>query len=284
MKKPVTLAAAIALSGLCAIGGARAGAVDFSFGWISAEGKYGGDREITLTQAPLELYMGGDGNRFTMFISWSRINPTGNVTWSAQGPIVMSINSPTGLPFQTSGVGKSESGFGDIILEDETTLVKSGRGKRPDVTWVVGLKAPTADHKNGLGTGKTDWWMGLTYTQPLGKSVQFLADVEYVFMGSPVGLNFDDRIGLRGGFAVIFQKSTWTATYTSVTPPLDLVMAYDTAGTPLGLVEVEDMRIASLEILGRSKNGGSIGLGVGWGLNDSSQDIGFMLKLSTAPR
>lgn len=279
---------ALAACGVAALLGAAspaaAATLDLSIGWVSAEGEFEGDEEVTLTRLPIELVFGRNNGRFTIVLPFTRIDRTGDVTWSADGPILLSVNSPSGPPFQTSAVGGSESGLGDIILRDETYLVRAGGGRRPQLSWILEAKVQTADEKEGLGTGKSDYKVGLSYVQPLGRVVQILGDASYTFMGSPGGLDFDDRVALGAGFALVSNRTTWRVTVENITPPLDEVPRFDGAGAQVGVLEVDDRRVARLELIGRSRRGGSVGVAASWGLTDSSEDFGFMLRLSSASR
>ncbi len=93
----------------------------------------------------------------------------------------------------------SASGLGDARL---TALLRLGRD-RPSGIWSLhgGVKVPTADESEGLGTGKADGWLGVTWLRQ-----GWLADVEawaeWCALGDPAGYDLED--GPAGGILVRF--------------------------------------------------------------------------------
>jgi len=99
-------------------------------------------------------------------------------------PVTPPIGGPGGGPDEggeTVVEPRRESGLGDITVQGEYYLL-SGTVQRP---WVIGLarvKLPTGDDARGLGTGKTDFELGLGLAQSLGQA-SLLADAGYTWVG-----------------------------------------------------------------------------------------------------
>lgn len=267
----------------CAATDARA-AADLRYGVERYEGMFGSTEEARLTQFPVQLVFTGRESQFTLILPYARIERTGNVTLTSDGPAVLGAGGPGRPGYQTTAPGKNESGLGDIILRQESFILRAGKGKKPFLSWVFDIKIPTADEKKGLGTGKRDWGVGLNYIQPLGKTFQILGDASYRFMGDPAGIEFDDRLRLAAGFALVVNRIALRALAENITPPLDTVPVFDLLEIATGTVEVEDRRVARVDLTFRSNRGGTSRIGVTKGLNDSSEDLGLFLEFSSGGR
>jgi hypothetical protein len=109
-------------------------------------------------------------------------------------------NGPGG-PERVQTVGTPEeweaSGLGDARL---TTAVRVGRD-RPSGIWSLhgGVKVPTADESEGLGTGETDGWFGVTWLRE-GWHADVEAWAEWCALGDPSGYDLED--GPAGGVLV----------------------------------------------------------------------------------
>jgi hypothetical protein len=266
---------------LAAAGSPVVAGFDVGIGVDRVEGEFGSDETHTFDRLFLQTEFGGAGSRLLIQIPYLKLDGTGNVTETADGPIILGAGGPGRPPWQESDAGDEESGLGDIYLRSEMYLSRSGQGRSPALAFVLDLKWPTADEANGLGTGERDWGGGFDYVQPLGKVVQFLGEASYRFMGSPEGVRFDDRWRLAVGLAFVSAKATWRLTGESQSQVLEEVPLFDAAGIPVGLLEVEDQRIARGEMVFRSNRGGTARLFVLTGLNDSSPDLGFGLVFSS---
>jgi hypothetical protein len=267
---------------VCAAGPAVAAGVDFRFGAARYEGEFGGDETTILEQAPFELVLSGRGSITTISLPYERIDRTGNVTFTADGPVILGVGGPGRPTWQTSPAGERESGRGDLLLRYESFLVRAGKGKRPALSYVVDAKLPTADDKKGLGTGRRDWGFGLSYLQPLGKHWQILGDATYRLMGDPEFVDFQDRLMLAAGFAIVAQRVIYRARFENSPPVLARVPVFNALGIPIGTEDVEDRRTVRLDATVLSVLGGSTRIGVTKGLNDSSEDLGFVVMLSTS--
>ncbi|MGH9749696.1 MAG: transporter [Candidatus Polarisedimenticolia bacterium] len=259
-------------------------AADVRFGAITWDGDYGGILDTRIEQYPFVWQIAGRSSRLGFAASYVRIDETGNVTLTPDGPIVLGAGGPGAPPWQTAAPGSSGSGTGDLVLSNETYLVRAGKGKRPFVSLLLDVKIPTADQEEGLGTGERDYGAGFVYVQPLGKYWQLLGDAGYRWMGDPEGVDFKNRIRGSLGLALIHNRKLWRLLVENVTPVLDEVPLYNTSGVPVGLFEVEDRRALRFDLTFVSGRGGTTRLGVTSGLTDGAEDVGFVLEFATGGR
>jgi Putative MetA-pathway of phenol degradation len=87
----------------------------------------------------------------------------------------------------------TESGPGDVVLQDEYTFVE-GSGGGPSVSAILRIKLPTADEARGLGSGEPDGGLGFGLVQPLGTRWALLGQTQYVVRGDPPGTDFRDTL------------------------------------------------------------------------------------------
>jgi outer membrane putative beta-barrel porin/alpha-amylase len=105
------------------------------------------------------------------------------------------------------GGSMTESGPGDVVLQDEYFFVEGGRA-RPWVSVLLRAKLPTADESRGLGTGEPDGGAGFGLIQPLGKWWDLLAQTQYVVRGDPPGSDFRNTLWLSIGIQRRLSGST----------------------------------------------------------------------------
>ena len=260
-------------------------AFDIRLGYFEWQGEFESLQENQIVNMPLEVTVNGEMARLFITIPYTKIDRTGNLLFTPEGPAVIGTGGPGKPPFQTSPAGSSASGLGDILLREEMFLVKAGKGKRPAVSFVLDYKFATADQEDGLGTGESDWGGGLKYVQPAGKVFQILGDATYRFTGDPTGTNFNDRLRLGFGVAMVFKSSLWRLYGQTVDPILDEVAVFDSAGLgiPIGTVEAEDYRNVRLDVAYVTGRGGTVRMGVSQGLNDFSEDFGWYVVISSGP-
>jgi len=284
VKNPAAVAAgllAVVLAGVVAGGEARAGGYDVAFGAGHLDGTFLSDNDQALDDLFLQLEFGGAGSRISIRAPYVRINHTGNVTFTPEGAVVLGAGGEGRPPWQTSDAGDSASGWGDVLLRSETYLMKAAAGNKPTLAFIADFKWATADQGEGLGTGEHDYGAGLDYVQPLGKMFQIRGDAFYRFTGSPDNADFNDRLRLAAGFAILTAHTAWRLGYETVSPILDDVPLYDAAGVATGTVEVEDYEVVRGEVVLKNQAGGSIKIWALMGLNDSSPDVGFGLTFAS---
>jgi hypothetical protein len=261
---------------------ARAVTPDLTFGVNYEQGPYLGVSDVGLGEIYILTEAASPSGRLSLRIPYTRIDRTGLVTFAADGPIILGAGGPGKPAWQESEADTSEGDLGDLLLRYEMPLLKAGGGNKPSLTFALDYKYGMADEKKGLGTGESDWGGGIDYVQPLGKVLQFLISGSYHFMGSPEGVEFNDRLRLQGGFGLVTRRLNWRLVGESVSAVLDEVPIFDAAGVPTGLLaEVEDYRVVRGEFVYRTKVGGSTRFYALAGLNDSSPDIGLGLSFSS---
>ncbi|HZN04377.1 MAG TPA: hypothetical protein VFD06_12415 [Candidatus Polarisedimenticolia bacterium] len=278
------LPAALAVVAIVVGGAAPVHAVtpDLTFGLRWEQGPFLGVEDAGLGEAYVLIEGAGEMSRLSLRVPYARIDRTGLVTMASDAPILLGAGGPGKPPWQETDAESSASDLGDLMLRLENYIVRSGGGNRPALSFILDYKYGLADEKKGLGTGESDWGGGLEYVQPLGKVLQFLVTGLYHFMGSPEGVEFEDRLHLMGGFSIVGRRTVWRIVGEHVTPALEEVPVFDTVGVPTGaLFEVEDYRVVRGDFVYRSQAGGSTRLYVLGGLNDSSPDIGFGLSFSS---
>ena len=260
---------------------ARAESADLVFGAGRDQGPFLGDTDVDLDTAWLGAEFGGVTSRLVFTIPYVRIDGTGLVTLTPEGPAVVGAGGPGRPPWQESEPGAAEGGLGDVVVMSRNYLMKSGAGNRPTLTFDVDFKWATADESKGLGTGENDYGGGFDYVQPMGQHVQLLGRAFYRFSGSPEGIEFEDRLYLRGGLGFVSAHTVWRLHYETVDALLKQVPQYDDSGAAIAFVEVEDYEAVRGEAVFRNKAGGSWKLWALAGLNDSSPDIGFGLTFAS---
>jgi hypothetical protein len=260
---------------------ARASAVDLLFGVGREQGAFLGDADVDLDEVFITSEFGGPTSKLSFTLPYVRMNRTGLVTMTPEGPVVIGAGGPGRPPWQDSDPDSGESGIGDVLVQSKNYILKSGPGNRPTLTFDVDYKFSTADESKGLGTGKDDYSAGLDYVQPIGKRLQILGRATYRFTGSPDGFDFQDRLYLSAGFGVMTAHSAWRLHYETVNPILKEVVQYDASGAAVAFVPVEDYKAVRGEAVIRNNAGGSVKIWALAGLNDSSPDLGFGLTFSS---
>ncbi len=101
----------------------------------------------------------------------------------------------------------TESGPGDVMLQDEYFFVEGSRS-RPWVSALVRVKLPTADDERGLGTGEPDVGAGFGLIQPLGERWSLLGSTQYVWRGDPPDTDFRNTLWLSFGLQRRLSGST----------------------------------------------------------------------------
>lgn len=159
--------------------------------------------------------------------------------------------------------GDSGAGLGDIILKGRYYAVEQD-GLIPYIDLVGGIKFPTADEDEGLGTGETDFTFMVEFARRLKNNKWIaLGEVGYTFVGEPSGYDVDNRYLYSAGLAYeISQKVTLsgyldgrTAIFEGNDDPLSLLLIGEYKFRP-------DLRFDTLLEVG---------------LNDGSPDFGITI-------
>jgi hypothetical protein len=159
----------------------------------------------------------------------------------------------------------TESGPGDVRLQDEYFFVEGGRS-RPWLSALLTVKIPTADDSRGLGSGEPDGGAGLGLIQPLGKWWELLGQTQYVVRGDPPGGDLRDTLWLSIGFQRRFSSSTSAA------------LLYERRQSVLpGRPDLEDLSLGCDHSFARKL---SLRAGAYLGLSETSEDYGVSAGIS----
>lgn len=202
--------------------------------------------------------------------SWSLAVPAVRVTgtgfYSALGP----GSGPVGRggPSGNGGPGAGASGFreeparhgiGDVRLQVGHLVGKDAPVGRFDVHG--GVKLPTADEEDGLGSGETDAWAGLGWTRE-GWNVDVTAFVDWVRLGDPEGVTLRDGAG--GGVRV--ERPTTLGTFGLGLEAWPAVLEGDATRV-----------LAVATARGRVRDRSAWSLEIAAGLTDSAPELGLVL-------
>ena len=116
---------------------------------------------------------------------------------------IVHLDSPDGIrlidgvptPAGPRGRPLLETGIADTTIRSRFFVVTDdGPGtSTPSVTPFLRVKLPTADEERGLGTGKTDYGIGVELDKEVGSAVYLLGDFEYTVVGKVPALGLRNR-------------------------------------------------------------------------------------------
>jgi outer membrane putative beta-barrel porin/alpha-amylase len=179
-------------------------------------------------------------------------------------PVTFVGGDVIGRPPKTGSVGPStESGVGDIVLKDEVYLARGDERWHPWVSVIGRVKLPTANEKQGLGTGEFDYGPGAGLIQPLGGKWSLLVEVDYVVRGDPPGVDLRNTLWNSAGVQL---KPTSTAA---------VYLFYDSRQTVL--TGRETIRDVTLGYDHRLSDTVTFRSAAYYGLSSSAEDFGLSL-------
>ena len=163
----------------------------FKIGAAYDQGDFGGSETSRVLFTPVTLrYL---GNRFDVSAT----------------PFFAAVDGPGGIRIidgvPTSVGGGSDgrmAGMGDTIVRGRFRLYReslSGYGL-PSITPFLKVKLPTANQGLNLGTGETDYALGIEWDKQLPPVLLF-GDVDFTLVGRAAGLNLRNRPGASFGVA-----------------------------------------------------------------------------------
>lgn len=155
-------------------------------------GKYGTDQETELFYWPVTLKRFFSEGDVALTMTYIDINTAGGVT-VVDGTVV-------------EGSGGSGSGLGDTSIKGRYNWIEQN-GALPFIDLIARLKLPTADDGKGLGTGEFDMGFGAELARRFGDTYIGFADLTYTFIGSPPGVNYDNRIDADLGLGRQFTQA-----------------------------------------------------------------------------
>jgi len=158
-------------------------------------GDFGTGISTEMSYVPIILILGSPRQEFRLTLPYLSVTTSQPVTFVGSEII------PRG-----SGGRTTESGLGDVVAQEEYFFVEGGK-RRPWISGLFRIKAPTADETRGLGTGEWDYGPGASFIQPLGDRWSLLGEAMYVVRGDPRGADFRNTWWLSGGL----QRKLWGA-------------------------------------------------------------------------
>ena len=130
-------------------------------------GDFGTGISTGMTYLPLIFILGSTRQELRVTVPYLSVTTSQPVTFVGNEII------PRG-----SGGRTNESGLGDIVAREEYFFLEGGR-RRPWISGLIRIKAPTADDTRGLGTGEWDYGPGGAVIQPLGARWNLLGDATW---------------------------------------------------------------------------------------------------------
>jgi hypothetical protein len=170
-----------------------------SVGVDRSTGKFGGTEKTDITYVPTTLKL--ENNDMTLKLSVPYINISGpsNVVGGAGNAPIVTSNSQ-------NATRRTASGLGDVVASAGFNVgrnVEGGYG----VDLVTKVKFPTADEKQGLGTGKRDYSVQFDGFSISGKTTYF-GTMGYKKMGDTSTIDFrDTAFGAFGVARALNRKS-----------------------------------------------------------------------------
>ncbi|MDA8389668.1 MAG: hypothetical protein M0Z76_02870 [Gammaproteobacteria bacterium] len=140
-----------------------------------------------------------------------------------------------------TGQTTSASGLGDIWLAAHYTAVPE-RGLSPAIVPYGKIKFGTASAREGLGTGRNDYELGVGLDTTIGTNVFPFAHAAYRVVGSPPGQSLQNIVTFNGGVSVATSpRDIITAMYAGAQSeqpgypgPSDLIVAWNINVTTAG--------------------------------------------------
>jgi hypothetical protein len=180
---------------------------EIRYGAVYDQGDYGTGDTTRSVYAPFTLKYLGEKFDIGLTVPWVYISTAENVTF-VEGESIPARGrgrdrQPTSR--QQRGEEDSAAGLGDIVLKgwyyllDDPGLDAPWPSLRP----FAQVKLPTADEDRNLGTGETDFGLGVEFEKQFGAWF-LLGDVGYTFVG---GDDFRDRPGAGIGAGVDVSRS-----------------------------------------------------------------------------
>ncbi len=197
-----TLAVAIAVSGTIAgymPGTLRAeeGLFTLAAGAEYTTGKYGGEKSVEDLYIPVTAYYDVSRFSFRLTVPFLQVKaPEGTITETPDGDIIIG-----------EGPRTTESGIGDIVAG--FTFYDLFRSPGGDVAIDLSgkVKLGTADEEKGLGTGETDYSLGLDFYRFFDRFTAIGA-LGYTFRGDPEGYDLDNSVYASVGGSYLVTNAT----------------------------------------------------------------------------
>lgn len=169
-----------------------------SVGVDRSSGKFGGTQTTDITYVPLTLKMENADTVLKLTVPHITIDGPSNVIGGTGSPIVTRGGT-------TSTTRRSASGLGDVVASLGINIGRNPAGYGVDL--VTKVKFPTADEKQGLGTGQRDYFVQFDGYSVVGKATYF-GTIGYKKMGDTATIDFRDTTFGSLGVSLAMNKKT----------------------------------------------------------------------------
>jgi len=217
-------------------------------------GNYGEEENTTLDVLSVNARWYLQRAELAVSVPYLRVDGAANVQWIDGQPVAIGADDG-------SGVRRKESGLGDVVVRGEYYLV-TGSSTSPWVIGVLRVKLPTGSESKGLGSGATDFEPGLSLIQRYG-SINWMADVGYVFVGENSGVHAKNELRLGGGASIPFGYEDRHSAY----------LYYENRTNRFDGPDRRSISIGASTAAGQGKRL-RLSASAFFGLSDSSEDIG----------
>ncbi|MEJ2515854.1 MAG: hypothetical protein P8080_01990 [Gammaproteobacteria bacterium] len=197
-KRNRLLVLAVVLSGFVAGAGADAvraeeGRLTLALGTEYTTGEYGGEKSIEDLYIPVTAYYDLSRFSFRLTVPFLQVKaPEGTLIETPDGDIIVG-----------EGPRTTESGIGDVVAGFTVYDVFLSASGDVAVDVSGNVKLGTADENKGLGTGETDFSLGLDFYRFFDRFTAIGA-LGYTWRGDPEGYDLDNTIyvSLGGSYRV----------------------------------------------------------------------------------
>jgi hypothetical protein len=189
-----------------------------------------------------------------------------SVPWARQHWVTDEIVNPVDGSL-IPGTDTVATGFGDPLARVDVRLVNDwSRGLQVGV--VGSVKMPVVDIASGLGTGETDYAVGVSAFKAAGRT-SLLVDALFWKYGDPEGVDFEDALSYSVGMARVVGNGRWST----------MVSLSGFTSAPAGFSPPVLLNLGLLSLVGQRQ---SLAISAGIGLTDSAGDfsIGTSWRIS----
>lgn len=167
-------------------------------------GDYGEDEETGMLYWPIAA---------KHLFAWGEIGITiPYVEITAPGALVIVDGVVESVDAGESNGRETHAGLGDIVMKVEYEI-READSYWPWIDLTARLKIPTASADAGLGTGETDFGIGVETVKTLNDSYLLFLDIGYTVIGDPSGVDYDNRWMVSPGIGRYYTPELMLAVF-----------------------------------------------------------------------
>jgi len=167
------------------------------------EGDYGTGTATHTIYMPVTISRNFDHARLDWTIPFVYKSGSAAVSFLNGHPIRTGYNSGS----------QSASGLGDLLLKGSYYFSEQVEDQPLNTALVAQEEFPTADDKNGLGTGEFDEMLGIELNTNLTEEWKVFTNFYYTFLGNPSYINFRNQFAFDAGCAYKPTANLWAHLY-----------------------------------------------------------------------